>query len=204
MSSKRWWMGGVVAWCLAVGLVPQPASASVLIRASLENLVANHETVVVGEVIETRSYWNEDESFILTDAKVEVSDVLKGDPNDREITVTLMGGKVGDRAVAIVGGAQLTRGKSYVLFIQKQDLPVVSPLFSDLPTVPYQCQGVFEIGSGRDGLRAISQASKQELAPDAQGLIEAPGRTEGMPLESLIQSIRDLASGKRAVREVVR
>ncbi|HYH46815.1 MAG TPA: hypothetical protein VEG34_14110, partial [Thermoanaerobaculia bacterium] len=58
--------------------VAAPASATTLLRQSVEELAAANGTVVVGEVLSARSYWNDDKSFILTDVRIATSDVVKG------------------------------------------------------------------------------------------------------------------------------
>jgi hypothetical protein len=183
-------------WGLAVALTlgTVPASASTFARVGLDYLVAGNGLVVVGEVLSTRSYWNGPGTLILTDVQVLVSEVLKGRLQEQEITVTLPGGTVGDDTIAVIGGAQMTPGSSYVLFLQKGDLPGAS----GVRLVREHSQGLFEIRMGQGGLRAVSQASRLELVPDAFGNALAPGGAEGMPFESLRKSVRDLARGGAA------
>src|SRR5262245_48513498 len=107
-TSRRWGMAALLAAATTVA----PAGATTLIRASLDDLVATNSTIVVGEVLDTRSYWNAEGTFILTDARVAVRMALKGATNDEELTVTLLGGQVDDLAAVVVGGARLEAGKS--------------------------------------------------------------------------------------------
>jgi hypothetical protein len=177
---------GVMALAIAAGVVA-PASATTLVRASLDKLVADNATVVVGDVVDSSSYWNEDGSFILTDVRFAVSETLKGRPSGREITITLMGGRVGDLTTLIVGGAQLIPGRSYVLFLNAENLPGVQGAL----TVRDHVQGAFDLVLAKDGLRAVSQANSHPLVPDAKGYLDAPGGVEGMPLTAMIQSIHE-------------
>lgn len=187
-------MGGLLALAFAAVLTA-PASASTFIRQSLDDLVASNEAVVVGEVVDTRSYWNSDGSFILTDVRIVPSQVLKGKLEKRELTVTIMGGTVADLTTLIVGGAELIQGNSYVLFLNHNDLPGTKAV----RTVRDHGQGVFDIRLAKDGrLRAISQANRHPLLPDAKGISEAPGGKDGIPLDNLIQSIRELAGRPQA------
>lgn len=189
---------GVMALAIAAGVVA-PASATTLVRASLDELVAGNATVVVGEVLDARSYWNEERNFILTDVRVAVSDVLKGNPRGNEITVTIMGGRVGDLTTLIIGGAELVPGNSYVLFLNQEDLPGIE----NVTTVRDHCQGVFDLTIARDGLRAVSQANRHPLVPDKLGYVDAPGGVEGFPLRAMMQSIREIVERPQgASREV--
>ncbi|HEX7180513.1 MAG TPA: hypothetical protein VF756_01625 [Thermoanaerobaculia bacterium] len=189
---------GMMALAIAASVVA-PASATTLVRESLDELVAGNATIIVGEVLDSRSYWNEDRNFILTDVRVAVSDVLKGNPRDNEITVTIMGGRVGDLTTLIIGGAELIPGSSYVLFLNQEDLPGVK----GVATVRDHCQGVFDLAIAADGLRAVSQANRHPLVPDKLGYVDAPGGVEGFPLRAMMQSIREIVERPQgAGREV--
>lgn len=167
-------------------LAAAPASATTLVRAGLDTLTASSGTIVYGDVLGSRSYWNADRTFILTDVRIAPREVLKGAAGS-ELTVTLMGGSVDDRAVVVVGGAQLVPGQSYVVFVGANDLPGQAAA----QTVPDHAQGVFEVRRAADGgLRAVSQASEQPLVADASGRVEAPGGREGVALPELLDTIR--------------
>lgn len=192
---------GLLRGAMALALVASavaPASATTLIRESLDGLVAGNRVVVVGEVLDASSYWNEDHSFILTDVRVAVHEAIKGNVKDREITVTIMGGQVGELTTLIVGGPELIPGNSYVLFLNEENLPGAERAL----TVRDLCQGTFDVQIGRGGLRAISQANRHPLLPDARGSFEAEGGAEGFPMSSMIQSIRDMVGRDAARREV--
>ena len=177
---------GAMAIAVTAG-VAAPASATTLMRQSLDELVAANGTVVVGEVLDATSYWNADKTFILTDVVVAVADAVKGTPGS-QITVTLMGGKVGETTTLIIGGAQLIPGNAYVLFLNNEDLPGVKGAL----TVRDHVQGAFDIKIGKGGnLRAVSQANGHPLVPDRLGYVDAPGGTNGFPLNALLQSLRE-------------
>lgn len=182
--------------CIALG-AGTPAGASTFVRVGFDDLVAENETIVIGEVLDTHSYWT-DSGFILTDAKVAVSEVLKGNPDLREVTVTLPGGSVGELQAVVVGGAELQPGTSYLLFLHPGNLPGASGVH----LVRDHSQGVFELQAGERGPRAISQAKSHALVPDAFGAAEAPGGAKGLPLDVLKQTVRDLAA--RGDRKEVR
>lgn len=197
MQAVRQGLRALSAFALAVGL-GAPAHATTLVRAGLGDLVAGNRTIVVGTVRSARSYWNEEHNFILTDVRLDVEEVLKGDAKERDLTITILGGTVDDLTTVIVGGAELVAGKSYVLFLDRGDLPGVR----NARTVRAHSQGVFEIVNTRDGLRAVSQASHQPLHPDALGSVDVPGKSQGLPLSSMVQSIREIAArqGQREVK----
>jgi hypothetical protein len=188
---------GVLALAMAASAA-EPASATTLIRQSLAGLVGANETVIVGEVLDTDSYWNQDKTFILTDVRIKATEILKGDPRDTELTVTILGGSVDDLTTLIVGGAELIPGQAYVLFVDKGDLPGARAV----RTIEAHSQGVFEIVKARDGVRAISQANRHPLYPDALGFVDPPGGAKGLLLRDMIQSVREIAGRQRARQEV--
>ena len=197
MNVAKGLLRGAMALAIAAS-VAAPASATTLVRESLDELVAGNRAVVVGEVVDASSYWNEDHTFILTDVRVAVHEALKGDVNDRELTVTIMGGRVGEITTLIVGGPELIPGNSYVLFLNEENLPGAERAL----TVRDLVQGAFDVKIGREGLRAISQANSHPLVPDRQGYIDAPGGVEGMPLNAMMQSIRETVDRQRTRQEV--
>lgn len=181
---------GVLAVAFAIGVVAQ-ASATTLMRAGLDELTRGNSKIVVGEILDTHSYWNESGTFILTDVRVAVHEVLKGQVQGGEIELTILGGTVGDLTALIVGGAELQPGSSYVLFLGERNLPGVR---EKTLTVSDHCQGVFDLVPNREGLKAVSQANRHPLIPDRQGSSEPPGGVEGLALGSMVRSIRNLNS----------
>jgi hypothetical protein len=189
---------GAAALALALGGAAS-AGATTLVRASLEDLAAGNDTIVVGEVLGASSYWNWEGTSILTDVRFAPTDVLKGRVDGRELTVTVMGGTVDDRSLVVVGGAELRAGGSYVLFLSPGDLPGVQ----GVQTVRDLSQGAFDVLQDSDGsARAVSQASRLPLKADRLGRTDAPGGAAGLPLEELKQSIRKAVTRGAAPQEV--
>lgn len=197
MSRMRPLLLGFAAALIVAGATP-PASGSTFVRVDLDYLAAENSTIIIGEVVDARSYWNEPGTLILTDVRVLVAEVLKGKLDDQEVTVTLPGGKVGDVASVVVGGAELIPGKSYILFLRQGSLPGAA----NVRTVSDHSQGVFEVRKTRDGLRAVSQAARMGLVPDFRGNARPPGGVEGLPFNAIVQSVRELVAQRVGRREV--
>ena len=168
------------------GVLASPAQATSMIRGGLDELVAGNETIVVAQVVDLRSYWNADHTFILSDVRLKPTSALKGDVGPLEFSITVMGGTVGDVTTVIVAGPELQRGSEYVLFLNREDLPGKSQVL----TVRDLSQGVFEVVVGPEGKRAVSQAVLHPLLPDAKGLTQPPGGPDGLVLDDLIQNVR--------------
>lgn len=187
---------GVLSVVFAFGVATQ-ASATTLMRTGLDELTAGNRTIVIGKVLDVHSYWNEGGTFILTDVRLSVQEVLKGQVRGDELTLTLMGGTVGDLTTLIVGGAELQPENSYVLFLDERSLPGVR---EKTLTVSDHCQGAFDLVPVGGGLKAVSQANRHPLVPDRQGSSEPPGGSEGLALDSMVRSIRSLTGTRREVR----
>jgi hypothetical protein len=196
MSGWRALRYGVLGGVLAFGVAAQ-ASATTLIRAGLDTLTTGNSTIVIGKVLDAHSYWNEGGTFILTDVRLSVNEVLKGRVKGGELTLTVMGGTVGDLTTLIVGGAELRPENSYVLFLDERNLPGVR---EKTLTVSDHCQGAFDVVAVGEDLRAVSQANRHPLLPDRQDSIEPPGGAKGLALDSMVRSIRSLARTGREVR----
>ncbi|HKI02011.1 MAG TPA: hypothetical protein VKK31_08530 [Thermoanaerobaculia bacterium] len=175
--------------------IAAPLGATTLIRAGLDELAARSERVVLGEVIDAVSYWNQDKTFILTDVRIATAETIKGKAKG-ELTLTLLGGRVGDLTTLIVGGAELIPGRSYVLFLSPEKLAGAKQSL----TVPDHCQGVFEVTLKGRELRAASQANRHPLVPDRSGRVEAPGGVEGFPLDTLLESLRNTVKRQEVQR----
>jgi hypothetical protein len=185
--------------CLMVVSSAAAAEASTLGRVGLDYLVAENETIVVGEAVAARSYWNPARTFILTDVQVSVSQTLKGQAGD-EITVTLPGGKVDELTSVVVGGAELVPGRTYVLFLDRVNLAGAMSVLM----VHDHGQGAFDVEMAGSELRAFSQGRRHELLADADGQAEPVGGAEGLPLADLVETVRDLATRARDRRPEVK
>ncbi len=185
-------IGYVTVALVMLALSVAPASATTLMRMDLDELATSNQMAVLGEVIDSHSYWNSDGTFILTDVRVAVLEVLKGNLEPKkELEITLMGGEVGDLTALIIAGAVLVPETSYVLFLNAEDLPGAEGVL----TVRDHSQGVFEVSVAADQeLRAVSQANGHALVADASGATLAPGGFEGLPLDDLIRDIRAIAN----------
>src|SRR5262245_4572650 len=193
-------MNGLKLCSLAAGLaavLAAPGGATTLIRMGLDDLVAANSRIVVGEAVDVESHWNHDGSLILTDVRFVATDSLKGE-GDMDFTITLPGGTIGEETHVLLDSAEVVRGGSYVLFLREIELPGGVRAWTVLDHV----QGAFELRMGKDGLRAFSEAVRHPLMPDGRGQAEPPGGREGVPFNTLVNSIRDIAERQGARREV--
>jgi len=199
MRGLEKFVGGVVALGLAATLAA-PVGATTLRRAGLDELVAGNGTIVVGQVLDVESRWNADHTFILTDVKVAVSEKVKGRVQGETLTVTLMGGRVGETTTLILGGAELIPGNEYLLFLNREELPGEANAL----TVRDHVQGAFNLieNKGDGKVQAFSQALHTPLVPDASGNVRPVGGEEGLPLADMLVAIREIAKQQGPRQEV--
>ncbi len=93
-----------------------PASAQQL-TVSEDELILKARYIVVGEVIDKQSHWNQDHSLIVTDFKISVLDQLSPDSLGSETTVTVLGGEVGDVGLFVTHQPCLELGERALLFL---------------------------------------------------------------------------------------
>ena len=185
----------VARFTLALALtfvVAVPAGATTLIRQGLDKLTSENSAVVYGRVLDIHSYWNAERTMIMTDVRVRPSLVLKGDRSAREIIFTLLGGTVGETTTLIIGGPELVPGSDYILFLNREQLHGERPVL----TVRDLAQGAFEFADLGAGRRVYSQALHHVLLPDAEGLSDPPGGSEGLNLDEMLTRVRQLAGDR--------
>lgn len=177
---------------LALAFTVAPVSATTMVRQGLEALTAENQQVVYGRVLDIHSYWNAEHTMIMTDVRVQVAQVLKGDKAAREITFSLLGGTVGDITTLIIGGPEIVPGSEYVLFLNRENLHGNRSVL----TVRDLSQGAFEIADLGAGKRVYSQALSHPLLTDRLGLDQPPGGVEGFAIDDMLAQIRQLAGDR--------
>jgi hypothetical protein len=169
-----------------------PAGATTMVHQSLDRLTAANEVIVQARVIESRSYWSD--QMILTDVRLQPAQILKGQISraNAPVTITLVGGTVGQTTVLQIGMPVLEPGRDYILFLNREMLTARETRL----TVRDLAQGVFEIDASGPKLRAVSQARGHPLLPSpdrADETVDVPGGEQGFALDELVTQVRTLA-----------
>ena len=112
--------------------------ATTVRRLSFDELVAKSESIVEGQILESRSYWTGDRKLILTSYTVQVRENMKGKAAET-ITVTTVGGKIGNTILHVSGMPVFEPGESAVLFLERS---------KSYMTVVGLNQGKFTISNG--------------------------------------------------------
>jgi hypothetical protein len=88
-------------------------------KLSLEELAKKSELIVTGRVIDKQSEWNKEKTRIYTRVTISVDEYHKGESSENAITVTLLGGEVGDVGELYTGTARFEKDEDVVLFLRK-------------------------------------------------------------------------------------
>lgn len=116
-----------VAAALVCALIAStPANASVVIALNLEELTAEADRIVIGQVV-----WVEPmrsgNGMIRTRYRVQVEEDLRGS-GDREIIVETLGGQVGRLAMRVDGAPSFALGDRAVVFVQGDNHGIFYPI----------------------------------------------------------------------------
>jgi hypothetical protein len=124
---------------------------------AFDDLVARAGSIVLTEVLETRSRWRQlqNKRVIVTEVRLRVEKSIKGS-TDGVMTITLLGGTVGDVTQHVAGTPRFMTGDSDVLFLSPTRT-LVSPLVG-------RSRGRFRIVTGHGGAgRYVANSALQPL-----------------------------------------
>ena len=141
-------------------------------RLGLEDLVKKARTIVVGKVTASRTYWSADRKFILTDYTIAVDESVKGQA-PRSMSITTVGGKIGDLELYVAGMPSFAKGEDAVIFVEQTGA---------YQTVVGLGQGKFTVTNGE-----VANSVSGLSFPDGR-----PGNSVSMPLESFKSRIRSV------------
>ncbi|HEV8132610.1 MAG TPA: hypothetical protein VGQ81_15295 [Acidobacteriota bacterium] len=107
-------MIGLLCCGLILGSI---ATATSIRKLNFRQLVDESELVIYGRVLYTHSYLMPSRGWVLTDTRIEVLSPIKGRVSS-VVTVTELGGVVGDIGMAVPGTARFERGEEAVVFLK--------------------------------------------------------------------------------------
>lgn len=90
---------------------------ALLIKMNIEDLVEQADYVLLGEVIDIESRWDNESRTIYTYVKVIVEKMIKGNKNLNEIVVKVPGGRVGDEAMLVSESPAFKLGERTILLL---------------------------------------------------------------------------------------
>lgn len=187
--------GRAVAFFAMVLLLAASApvvDATTLRRMELAELVGTAERVVHARVVDQRSYWDEGLMQIFTDTTFDVLEEAKGE-GPRTLTITLMGGRVGIIDTVVPGTPIFSLGAEAVLFTESRP--------DGRKHLVGLSQGAMHVivneQTGERTAVSDAYAGVTYMAPEGGVLRPVAGPRHRAPLSTLLDTVRDLASGRR-------
>ena len=108
-------------FALVLLTIGSPAGAATLVAMDLPQLAAKSDTVVRGEVLGVRTFWDADHRTILSETRIRVDERLWGTVLGGEIAVRSVGGKVGDHEMMADGFPKFVPGEEVLLFLDRRE-----------------------------------------------------------------------------------
>ena len=93
-------------------------AAALMLEMSLEELASGADSIIVGQVLHRKSYWNQDKTKIFTRVVISTAERLKGSANSGNIAIVVPGGKIGDTTVEVTDVPDFSVGEKVVIFIR--------------------------------------------------------------------------------------
>lgn len=131
---------GLTIVALTIGVVP--SSATVIVPADFNEMVAGAQLVVHGRVVDVRSQMVGDRRTIESVVTVAVDEAIKGAPGST-VVVRVPGGLVGRYQRVMVGAPSFTPGEEVILFLTGRPPSIPMPFGLS--------QGVYRVSRGADG-----------------------------------------------------
>ncbi|HZA35159.1 MAG TPA: hypothetical protein VE505_09540 [Vicinamibacterales bacterium] len=139
--------------------------ATVILPASLEELVTGARAIVHGRVVVTEPRWADGRRQIETLVTVRPEEYLKGDLGG-EVTFKVPGGQMGPYRRVVVGAPTFREGDEVVVFLNAQG-PAV-PWISGLN------QGVFRVAQNAAGVKVVIPGVSLTAGENAPGVTRQP------------------------------
>jgi hypothetical protein len=159
-----------------------------MVQLDLETLVGRADTIVVGTVKSTKASWTADRKRIVTDAVIEVSEVISGNPV-KTVTIRRLGGTVNGIGMRVIGVAVMSVGDRVVAFSEKR---------AGHRFVVGMSQGLFRVEKAGSKMMVRRALSGLTLAkPDAVGKLRLT-HTKATSLDN--QTLGEL---KRRIRSTI-
>lgn len=159
---------------LVVLLFAGSSYATTVQRLGLEDLVKKAHTIVVGRVVNSRTYWNSNRKLIFTSYTIQVDESIKGQAAG-SLEVTTIGGKIGDVELHVAGMPAFQNGENAVVFVEQSGA---------FQTVLGLGQGKFTVINGE-----VRNSVGDLSFPDGR-----PGVPTRMPLQTFKDQIRRILS----------
>jgi hypothetical protein len=164
------------------------ARATEMVHIDTRALVLGSNDIVVGRVESVTPHWNAAHTRILTDVQVRVTQSLKGASD--VITLTQLGGEVGNVRYTVPGCPVFTTGEEALLFVWRDRRGVAQ--------VNGLAQGKFDIRRDDAGVASVQRSVPGLAVRDARTLGLVPGNEPAprVALDDMVREIQRVLNGE--------
>jgi hypothetical protein len=166
---------------IACTLTGAGLSATVILPASLGDLVTGARAIVHGRVVAIEPRWADGRRQIETLVTVHAEEYLKGDLGS-EVTFKVPGGQMGPYRSVMVGAPTFQSGDEIVVFLNAQG-----------PTIPWISglnQGVFRVAADAAGVKVVVPGVS--LAAGEPEIVRGDRRRHRVGLEAFTAQVKTL------------
>jgi hypothetical protein len=172
------------------------ANAAMGLALDLRQLVSKADYILVATVQRQTARWNK-YGRIVTDVALEVQESLKGEAAaGDELTVTALGGNIGDLVMHVEGSPRFISGASVVVFLRR------APSLDELHVVGMS-QGVLYLADGPYGQVILPGGQGQALVqsdPSVEKTDEEEVLSEPILAFDLLSKIRRIVAEQSSVK----
>jgi hypothetical protein len=169
VRKERW--ARRLAWTAVLLLaVPVLSWATSMLPQDLGKMASASTHILRGKVASIESRWNDDKTLIVTDIRIEVTETFKGQSSP-QATLEMIGGRVEDTVLDVVGSPSFTIGEDVVVFATAGR--------DGLLRLPSLAQEKFTVERGSDGrewIRNDAQTFGRLLSGAKLSSLDAQGR----------------------------
>ncbi|OFW01568.1 MAG: hypothetical protein A3I61_05975 [Acidobacteria bacterium RIFCSPLOWO2_02_FULL_68_18] len=173
-------MTGAVCSVVLAFVAARHASATVLLPADFQTVVAGSGTIVHGRVIDVRSALVGPRRAIETFVTVEVLDAWKGSPGS-SVTFRVPNGQVGRYRRVLVGAPEFAGGDEVVVFLRGQ-APAIPALFG-------LSQGVYRVSRGARARPVVAPPPVMARGDGAERVARGESARQPLPLEAFAREV---------------
>jgi len=186
------------------GLIPIMPVSAMMIELGLEDIAKESDYVVQGEVVDTKSEWNENKTRIYTYSTVAVKENISGSA-PKTVFVKQKGGTVGNITLSVSDSLLLHKGDEVVVFLKPEKKRQASVAArgsvaqgareGEIAQIVGERQGKYEIKKGAAAGKGAVTVGRGIFATKEGRIVHKAGKE--VPLDEFKSQIKGLKNKRR-------
>ena len=111
----------LISACSVPESLDKGVSSGLIVKMSLEELIANADWIVVGVITAGESRWDADHTYIYTYYTISVKEWVKGSPEQNVLVIKVPGGEVELQSQWVEDVASFQEGEEVLGFLRRND-----------------------------------------------------------------------------------